>query len=467
MNDSVKCRELCVPRPTSTVSLEAWIKPAALPAAGSFASILTKAESYSLQFNGPRLESTIIQAGVRKRLQAASGAIAVGGTYHVVGTYDGTTQRLYINGTQVASTALSLATTNNNSLYIGSWNGSEELFKGTIDEPAVYGSVLSATRVGAHYEAGSGIAPPPQSAPAAVLSDAPVSYWRLGETSGTNAADERNANAGHLPRTPRPWARPACCRPRHRQQGGQLRRHQRLRQSHKLLLARIPGSSFTLEAWIKPTAALLRRSASVMTKAESYSLQFNGPRLEFTIIQSGTRRRLQTPSGVIVAGGTYHVVGTFDGTTQRLYVNGTQVASAALSGSATTTRTARDRLLGRHREFFNGTIDEPAVYGTVLSAAQVGAHYQAGLKLPKATTEAATGVTETGATLQGTVNPEGLSTTYQFEYGKTTSYGTKVPTTAKSAGSGTSGVAVSEAIAGLEAGTTYHYRVVATSGAGQ
>ena len=106
--------------------LEAWIKPTSLPASGSFASILTKAESYSLQFNGPRLEFTIIQSGTRRRLQAPSGAIVAGQTYHVVGTYDGTTQRLYVNGTQVASAALSGAiTTNTNPLTIGSWNGSE------------------------------------------------------------------------------------------------------------------------------------------------------------------------------------------------------------------------------------------------------------------------------------------------------------------------------------------------------
>jgi subtilisin family serine protease len=88
------------------------------------------------------------------------------------------------------------------------------------------------------------------------------------------------------------------------------------------------------------------------------------------------------------------------------------------------------------------------------------------LKKPQATTEAASGVKSTEATLNAKVNPEGVATTYQFEYGKTTSYGTKVPVPAASAGSGTSDVAVSKAISGLTKGTTYHYRVVATSAGG-
>lgn len=82
---------------------------------------------------------------------------------------------------------------------------------------------------------------------------------------------------------------------------------------------------------------------------------------------------------------------------------------------------------------------------------------------PIVTTEAASAVTETGATLKGQVNPHGYATTYQFEYGETTSYGTKVPVTAESVGSGKVNVAVSKAISGLPSSTTYHYRITATN----
>src|SRR6185436_11699904 len=86
--------------------------------------------------------------------------------------------------------------------------------------------------------------------------------------------------------------------------------------------------------------------------------------------------------------------------------------------------------------------------------------------VPKATTESATAVEATLATLNATVNPEGRATSYWFEYGKTTSYGTKIPASPASVGSGTSNVAVSQTPKGLSESTEYHFRVVAESEAG-
>jgi len=58
--------------------------------------------------------------------------------------------------------------------------------------------------------------------------------------------------------------------------------------------------------------------------------------------------------------------------------------------------------------------------------------------------------------MNGTVNPNGLATTYYFQWGTTTSYGNNTTTT--SAGSGSANVNVSANLAGLTGGTTYHFR---------
>jgi sugar lactone lactonase YvrE len=89
------------------------------------------------------------------------------------------------------------------------------------------------------------------------------------------------------------------------------------------------------------------------------------------------------------------------------------------------------------------------------------------LKLPKVVTESATAIKITQASLNGKVNPEGFATTYWFEYGETTSYGTKIPVSPESVGSGTEYVSVSQTPSGLKGGTTYHFRVVAESEAGK
>jgi subtilisin family serine protease len=85
---------------------------------------------------------------------------------------------------------------------------------------------------------------------------------------------------------------------------------------------------------------------------------------------------------------------------------------------------------------------------------------------PTVTTKPASNLASTNATLKGTVNPNSSETTYQFEYGTTTEYGSKAPASPKSTGSGTSPVEVSEKIEGLAPETTYHFRLVATNAKG-
>ncbi len=80
---------------------------------------------------------------------------------------------------------------------------------------------------------------------------------------------------------------------------------------------------------------------------------------------------------------------------------------------------------------------------------------------PSATTEPATGVTQTEATLHGVVNPNETETYYHFEYGTTTSYGSSTSST--DAGWGYNTVPESATITGFKPNTTYHYRIVASS----
>jgi DNA-binding beta-propeller fold protein YncE len=82
------------------------------------------------------------------------------------------------------------------------------------------------------------------------------------------------------------------------------------------------------------------------------------------------------------------------------------------------------------------------------------------------TTEAASGVTQTAATLVGKVNPHGGSVSNcHFEYGVGLSYSTSAPCPT-AVGVVTTDVAESKALTGLSANTTYHYRLAVTTNAG-
>jgi len=83
---------------------------------------------------------------------------------------------------------------------------------------------------------------------------------------------------------------------------------------------------------------------------------------------------------------------------------------------------------------------------------------------PTATTSSPSVVRDTSADLNASVNPNGKATTYTFEYGPTTTYGLQTAPTAIAPG--TTSTAVHVTLSGLTSGTTYHYRVVATSSDG-
>jgi WD40-like Beta Propeller Repeat len=76
------------------------------------------------------------------------------------------------------------------------------------------------------------------------------------------------------------------------------------------------------------------------------------------------------------------------------------------------------------------------------------------------------GIEPLSVTLNATVNPEGVATTYRFEYGLTSSYGSSAPTPEGSLSASFNEEPVSVVLTKLTAGTTYHYRVVASDAKG-
>jgi hypothetical protein len=88
---------------------------------------------------------------------------------------------------------------------------------------------------------------------------------------------------------------------------------------------------------------------------------------------------------------------------------------------------------------------------------------QSGPTSPGATTNPANNVASNSATLNGTVNPHGLTTTVYFQYGTTISYGSATP---NQTFTGNTTRSVTGNVSGLTASRTYHFRIVAHNSAG-
>ena len=131
----------------------------------------------------------------------------------------------------------------------------------------------------------------------------------------------------------------------------------------------------------------------------------------------------------------------------------------------------RSRRRARSREFSAGLTAASGPWGIASGAdGNIWFTENAGNRVgrlnfaPGAVTDPATQIHATDATLAGTVTPRSQATTYSFDWGLTTAYGSSTATS--SAGSGASAQSVTALISGLAPATTYHFRVVATNAAG-
>ncbi|OOV18886.1 leucine-rich repeat protein [Flavobacterium sp. LM4] len=134
------------------------------------------------------------------------------------------------------------------------------------------------------------------------------------------------------------------------------------------------NTKITLEAWIKPESIGTNRTIVGNYNNGAFQMQSllrqNGSSLEFWI-GTNTGFTDATVSNVLSANTWYHVAGTWDGTTMKLYINGNQVASYPKSGSLSTT--TNNYMIGNSstNERFHGSIDEVRIWNVDLSQADI------------------------------------------------------------------------------------------------
>jgi hypothetical protein len=136
-------------------------------------------------------------------------------------------------------------------------------------------------------------------------------------------------------------------------------------------------TGMTIEAWVQPTVAMGTSWRSVLMKERSgglsYSLYANGSTSRPSAdINTGGVDQTVRGTAAVAANVWTHLAATFNGTTLRLYVNGTLVQSMAVTGSLVT-GTGALRLGGNSAwgEWFKGYIDDVRIYNRPLTAAEI------------------------------------------------------------------------------------------------
>ena len=314
--------------------------------------------------------------------------------HYAVGTYNGSTMVLYVDGSQMGSVAAGSPQNYNGYWRIGydnlsNWPSvpSSYYFQGSIGETAVYSSALSATQVSNHFVAAGG-----GSYDSTVLADSPTSYWKLNETTGPTFADATNGGNS---------ATAIAGSDNGLYQGGVTYGQSGAISTDSAIA--LDGSTgyattiysftnpqqYSLEVWFKTATSsggrLIGFGSSQAGASSSYDRHIyitNSGQVVFG--QYSGSDVAVTSSTFYNDGAWHHAVGTYNGTTMVLYVDGIQVGSTLSGAPQSYTgywRLGYDNLAGwpsaPSSYYFSGSIDEAAVYKYALSSTQVSNHYHA------------------------------------------------------------------------------------------
>ncbi len=217
-----------------------------------------------------------------------------------------------------------------------------------------------------------------------ILAEASLAaYWRLGETSGTSAADSKGTNTGTYTGTYTLGAAGVIRGDPNKALTVSGAGYVSVPAAAALNL----GDVFSLEAWVRhpnPTGFNGLVQSIVDKGALAYFMRLQGT-------ATGAQLQLRINSNATVAFASkeitdtagHHVVATKNGATVKLYLDGVDVTGTTAAATAVNSTFALaigtdDLGNGGPTDFLNATVDEVAVYNTALGSAAVVSHFNVG-----------------------------------------------------------------------------------------
>jgi hypothetical protein len=201
--------------------------------------------------------------------------------------------------------------------------------------------------------------------------------------------------------------------------------------------------------------------------------------LEFYVNHDGAAYAAPGVPPASIWDGNWHMVaGTFDGSTARFYLDGTEIGhGTSVPGAIDYSQTSSELTIGGYGTYhdsscapamteFAGDIDEARAYDQALTASEIQRLASATgsdpptlvVDPPTVHTTGVDQVTSSSARIKGTIDDLGNSVPYDVEYGKTTSYGHTSTSSSTAGASGAQQIAVT--LTGLDPDTDYHARLV-------
>jgi len=221
-----------------------------------------------------------------------------------------------------------------------------------------------------------------------VKQDTPVGYWRLGESSGDTAKDEIGANDGAYLNgvtlgVPGAIATDTNTAVKFSSADGQK--------------VDVPWSDvlnppqFTVEVWARLTGDTGDYRSPLTSRADGPQRGYlfyaePGNTWQFWSGKGDTSGWDSIPGPAVNMNKWEYLVATYDGTTKRFYVNGVEVGSSTAAFAVNDQNVLRfggGATEGNGTYFFEGDVDEPAIYNKPLTPEQIVLHYLAGSAAPK------------------------------------------------------------------------------------
>ncbi|MDQ3008841.1 MAG: DUF2341 domain-containing protein [bacterium] len=333
--------------------------------------------------------------------------------HHVVATNNGTTTKVYIDGTEVLSFAETFAAPSSTQPFVigAQYTGATSRFTGTIDEVKAYTAALTPSEVLIDMNAGSALnAGTGAAIEATQLSDGagnpPVGYWNLDENTGSTTNDiSGNSNTGTI--TNAVWAPGKV--------GGAL-----FFDGTGDLVTVGSGSTlntqtFTISAWVKSSSTTNARTIIGQTSGNGYQLRLESSTNKIQLLKQGAVNIFTAPDGTNLTNNVWtHVSVSYTAAgAYAAYINGRLVTS----GTNDQTLSFSTVVLGQGNasgEHFNGYLDDVKFYDYARTPAQVAYDYNRGgpagwWKLDECT--GATAYDSSGNGYNGTITPGGSGNT--------------------------------------------------------